>query len=46
MSDRYSDPYNGDLFWPHALAVLAFVGLAVAVVALLLSGHGERSNVQ
>jgi NADH:ubiquinone oxidoreductase subunit 6 (subunit J) len=46
MSRRYSDPYSGDLFWPHALAVLAFVGLAVAVVALLLGGRRERSNAQ
>ena len=35
MAHSYSDPYSGDLFWPHALAVLALVGLALVVVGLL-----------
>ena len=31
MAGGYSDPYHGPLFWPHALAVLAFVGVAALV---------------
>src|SRR6266446_487706 len=31
MAHRYSDPYSGALFWPHTLAVLAFIGLALVV---------------
>ena len=35
MAHVYSDPYSGDLFWPHALAVVAFIGLALLVASLL-----------
>ena len=43
MAHNYSDPYDGDLFWPHALAVLAFAGLALVVAGLLWSRRGERA---
>jgi NADH:ubiquinone oxidoreductase subunit 6 (subunit J) len=46
MAHRYSDPYSGDLFWPHALAVLALIGLALAVIGLLVSSRREHSSVQ
>jgi hypothetical protein len=34
MARGYSDPYAGTLFWPHTLAVLAFIGLAVVVASV------------
>jgi len=33
MSTRYSDPYDGPLFWPHLLAVLAVLGFVTAAWA-------------
>jgi hypothetical protein len=33
MAHRYSDPYSGSLFWPHALALTTFVGLTLLVVS-------------
>jgi hypothetical protein len=30
MSSRYSDPYDGPLFWPHALALLGALGFAAS----------------
>lgn len=36
MARRYSDPYSGPLFWPHALAIIVFLGFAVIVVGALL----------
>src|SRR5262245_38049607 len=44
MAHLYSDPYSGDLFWPHTLAVLAFVGLVVVVVSLSASGWATRTR--
>lgn len=34
MARGYSDPYGGALFWPDALAVVAFIGLAIVVVSV------------
>jgi hypothetical protein len=34
MARHYSDPYSGPLFWPHALAVIAFVGLTLVLVGV------------
>jgi hypothetical protein len=43
MAHRYSDPYSGALFWPHTLAIIAFIGLALVVVSIALStGHPDR----
>lgn len=43
MADRYSDPYSGPLFWPHALAAVAFIGLLLVVVsAAMWTGGGDR----
>lgn len=43
MAHRYSDPYSGALFWPHTLAVTAFVGLALFVVSVALwTSHAGR----
>jgi drug/metabolite transporter (DMT)-like permease len=36
MAKRYSDPYDGPLFWPHALAAFAFLGFLIAVVSVAL----------
>jgi hypothetical protein len=42
MARRYSDPYAGALFWPHALAVIAFVGLALVVIGAALGARQHR----
>jgi hypothetical protein len=44
MASRYSDPYAGPLLWPHVLAVVAAVGLAVVAVgaATVLLGSTAR----
>jgi hypothetical protein len=34
MARSYSDPYADALFWPHALAVVAFIGVAIVVVSV------------
>jgi hypothetical protein len=40
MARGYSDPYGGALFWPHALAVAAFIGLAIVVVSAAATTGG------
>src|SRR3954454_330306 len=42
MAKRYSDPYSGPLFWPHALAALAFVGLLIGVVSVTMAVGGRE----
>ena len=42
MADRYSDPYSGNLFWPHALALTAFAGLALVLVSVALWTGGAH----
>jgi peptidoglycan/LPS O-acetylase OafA/YrhL len=43
MAERYSDPYGGPLFWPHALAAIAFLGLLIAVVGVAMgAGRPDR----
>lgn len=34
MAHRYNDPYSGALFWPHTLAIVAFIGFALVVVSV------------
>src|SRR5262245_57336128 len=38
MADRYGDPYGGPLLWPHALAVVALLGLLVADAGVVVRG--------
>lgn len=43
MAERYSDPYSGPLFWPHALAAIAFLGLLIAVAGVAMAaGRPDR----
>jgi hypothetical protein len=42
MAKRYSDPYGGPLFWPHALAALALLGFLVAVASVAMAGGRDR----
>lgn len=43
MAGRYSDPYSGPLFWPHALAAVAFIGLLLVVLgAATWTGRPDR----
>jgi hypothetical protein len=37
MAHGYSDPYSGPLFWPHALAAIAFLGLLIGLVSVALA---------
>lgn len=37
MAHRYSDPYNGALFWPHALALTASIGFALVLISVALA---------
>jgi hypothetical protein len=41
MAHGYSDPYRGTLFWPHALALLAFVGLSLVVASFSWWARGR-----
>lgn len=41
MSVRYSDPYDGPLFWPHALALLGLLGFAASSVSVFASSRGR-----
>jgi peptidoglycan/LPS O-acetylase OafA/YrhL len=41
MAKRYSDPYEGPLFWPHALATLAFLGLLIGIVSVAIGAGGR-----
>jgi drug/metabolite transporter (DMT)-like permease len=43
MAHRYSDPYSGPLFWPHALAAIAFLGLLIGLVSVALAA-GRRDR--
>jgi hypothetical protein len=43
MARRYSDPYSGALFWPHALALVAFAGMAL-VTASVVTLSANRSQ--
>jgi len=45
MRGRYSDPYDGDLFWPFALAWTAFTGfllLVAGIFTVFLRFEGRR----
>lgn len=42
MAVRYSDPYGGRLFWPHALAVFGVIGFALAAIAAAASSVTSR----
>jgi peptidoglycan/LPS O-acetylase OafA/YrhL len=47
MANRYSDPYSGPLFWPHTLALLGLLGLALVVVSVAaLSGRPPRTQLR
>lgn len=37
MARRYSDPYEGPLFWPHVLACLALAGFVFALISVALA---------
>ena len=45
MARRYSDPYGGSFFWPRALAVIAFVGLALIVVSVAVCCGARHRGV-
>jgi hypothetical protein len=42
MAHGYSDPYSGPLFWPHALAAIAFLGLLIGLVSVVAASRRDR----
>jgi hypothetical protein len=42
MARRYSDPYDGPLLWPHVLACIASVGVAVVLAGVAVAVRRPR----